>query len=206
MGVIQKVATFAWKGFLEQWSRDLLQDPDVVEDLPVEVVASGWFGYPGATEAQIAQAEVRLGTVLPPSYRDFLRVSNGWRRLTPFVYRLWSTEEIEWFSVRNQDWIDAWNKYPRAVSDTDYFIYGEGQRTERMRVEYMRTALEISETGDSAILLLNPQVVTGDGEWEAWFLANWSGGAARYRSFLEMMQAQYESFLDLREQAAHDLP
>ncbi len=49
----------------------------------------------------------------------------------------------------------------------------------------------------SAIYLLNPQVVTEEGEWEAWFFANWLPGAARYRSFQEMMEAEYQDFLAL---------
>ena len=52
---------------------------------------------------------------------------------------------------------------------------------------------------DSAIYLLNPKVVTPDGEWEAWFFANWLPGAARYRSFVELMQAEYRSFRQLHE-------
>jgi hypothetical protein len=63
----------------------------------------------------------------------------------------------------------------------------------------LRTALEISDWGDSAICLLNPQVVTPEGDWEAWFFANWLPGANRYRSFWELMQAEYAGFLELRE-------
>jgi hypothetical protein len=59
--------------------------------------------------------------------------------------------------------------------------------------------LEVSDIGDSAILLLNPEVVTPDGEWEAWDFANWHPGAVRYRSFWDMMQALYDSFRRLRE-------
>ena len=34
------------------------------------------------------------------------RVSNGWRDPRPFIYRLWSTDELELLSVRNQDLVD----------------------------------------------------------------------------------------------------
>lgn len=43
-----------------------------------------------------------------------------------------------------------------------------------------------------AILLLNPQVITSEGEWEAWFFSNWGPGADRYPSFWELMQEQYD--------------
>jgi hypothetical protein len=47
---------------------------------------------------------------------------------------------------------------------------------------------------DSAVCLLNPQAITRDGEWEAWFFANWLPGARRYRSFEELMRAEYNQF------------
>ena len=64
----------------------------------------------------------------------------------------------------------------------------------RFRIEYLESAVEVSDIGDSAIFLLNPQVVTPDGEWEAWFFANWLPGASRYRSFGELMETEYHSF------------
>ncbi len=194
---------FAWRPFLEQWSREQLEDAEYRQSLPPDVVNSGWLGYPGATEEQIAAAEARLGVTLPPSYREFLSVTNGWRRTTSRMERLWSTEEIEWFAVRHQDWIDIWveeSKGPTAP-DEEYFIYGPGQSSVSMREEYLQSALEIGEIGDwdSAIYLLNPQVVTPEGEWEAWFMATWLPGAARYRSLWELMQHEYDTFLNLRQ-------
>ena len=195
----------AWRDLLTRWNADLLAWPPVTRHVPAEVVRSGWLGFPPATAAQIAQAEARLGATLPPSYRAFLQVTNGWRTTGTFIWHLWSTEDVDWFRVRNQDWIDAWTQgasaygpYP-AVSDDDYFVYGDDQDSTAIRLDYLATALEISDTGDSAIYLLNPQVVTPEGEWEAWFFANWAPGAHRYRSFWEMMQAEYQSFLDLRD-------
>ena len=181
--------------------------------LPPEVIQSGWLGYPGATEEQIVRAEARLKTTLPLSYREFLKVTNGWRQTTPFIDKLWSTEDIEWFSVRHQAWIDSFvERYADdsvdridtllgepTILDKDYLVYGDAQDCSKLRVEYLQTALEISDKGDAAIYLLNPQVITEDGEWEAWFFGNWLPGADRYRSFREMMQAEYENFLELRE-------
>src|SRR5262249_8700237 len=72
-------AQFAWPPFLAEWSWRLVQVEEVREDLPDNVIVSGWVGYPRATEAQLAAAEQRLGRRLPPSYREFLQVTNGWR-------------------------------------------------------------------------------------------------------------------------------
>lgn len=201
------MANFAWQELLTQWSRELRAADEFMEDIPLDVIASGWLGYPGAKEDQIAQAETRLGTKLPPSYREFLKVTNGWRQLNSFIYKLWSTVEVEWFAVRHQDdWINPWvegytssGSDPVSISDEEYLVYGEEQDGSIMRIEYLQTALEISDTGDAAILLLNPQVLTTEGEWEAWFFASWIPGAKRYQSFWEMMLSEHQSFLDLLE-------
>ena len=208
------MSSFDWERFLRRWSQEIIDaiDPEP-EALPPEVRRSGWLGYPGATEPQIARAQARLGMSLPPSYQAFLKVTNGWRPTSVFSNKLWSLEAVEWFAVRHQAWIDAfWAKSEPSSSasanakapgpsipDEDYFIYGDEQDCRKIRVEYLATALEISEQSDGAIYLLNPQIVTPDGEWETWFLGDWLPGADRYPSFQDMMQAEYESFLELRE-------
>ncbi len=207
------MSTFNWEYFLKRWSRELLESMgEERSKLPTEVIQSGWLGYPGATEEQIARAEARLETTLPPSYREFLKVTNGWRQTTPFIDKVWSTEDIEWFCLTHQAWIDAFvERYTDdsverldsllgepSIPDQEYFIYGDTQDCSKLRLEYLQTTLEISEKGDAAIYLLNPQVITADGEWEAWFFGDWLPGADRYKSFREMMQAEYENFLELR--------
>ncbi|NEP09895.1 MAG: SMI1/KNR4 family protein [Symploca sp. SIO2C1] len=208
------MSSFNWEGFLRQWSQELLNSKrNDQEKLPLEVIESGWLGYPGATEEQITYAETRLGTILLPSYREFLKVSNGWRQTTPFIDKLWSTEDIEWFAVRHQAWINAFIERYRdnrvngrdaslqnpLISNAEYFVYGEAQDCSKLRLEYVQTALEITDKGDSVIYLLNPQVITEDGEWEAWFFGDWLPGADRYKSFQQMMQAEYQNFLELKE-------
>lgn len=201
------MTTFNWKDLMTQWNQELLADEDIRAELPPEVITSGWLGYPGATEAQIAQLEERLGTSLPPSYRQFLQFSNGWRDTGYFIPAIWSTEEIEWFAVRNQGVIDVWTEGERydgreqdLAPDEEYLIYGEDGADEgTFRPAYLQTALEISdrERAGTAVYLLNPQIVTPEGEWEAWFFAHWIPGATRYRSFWDLMQHEHKSFLYL---------
>ncbi|MGC9505182.1 SMI1/KNR4 family protein [Baaleninema sp.] len=215
------MSTFDWERFLRQWSQELLESiEDRGEPLSLEAIESGWLGFPGATEAEILQAETRLGTRLPTSYREFLKVSNGWRRTTPFIDRLWSMENIEWFRVRHRAWIEAFvardrrrqnnrttgnNSFPiPSVPDETYLVYGDEQDCSQLRVEYLHTALEISRKGESAIYLLNPEIVTADGEWEAWFFSDLLPGADRYLSFRDMMQAEYRNFLELRNHGETD--
>lgn len=190
-----------WPELLRRWNAELLSDPGITDKLPDDAETRGWLGYPGATEDQIVRAEERLGAKLPPSYREFLRVTNGWRSTGYFIGRLWPIEEVQWFNVRNRQWIDAYEDAGISpVPDDEYFVYGAAQDGFlTMRVEYLETALEISDIGDSCIYLLNPKVITPDGEWEAWFFSNW-GGANRYRSFREMMHEEHKAYLSLRDQ------
>lgn len=195
---------FDWNLFLRQWSRDLLErleDSEFVS-LPPEVIEARWLGYPGATEAEIAEAQARLGTTFPPSYRNFLAVSNGWLKLDDLTDRLWSAQDIEWLAAKNQELIDAWmtgvatGGEPVYVPDEEYFVYGDEQDTASLRDEYLQTALEIGGDSEQGLILLNPQVRFEDGEWEAWLFANWLPGAQRYRSFRELMQDKHRRLLD----------
>jgi len=191
---------FNWRVFLERFSQSLLDDKIIRAQQSQETLNSRWLGFPGASLEDIKIAEKRLGVELPLSYRQFLQTSNGWRNSGGFIYRIWSTNEITWFRERNQAWINAYrapvDDLP-TISDQDYYVYGEDQDPTTLRVEYLQTALEISDVGDSGIYLLNPQVVTNEGEWEAWFFANWLPGATRYRSFQELMEAEDQNFLAL---------
>lgn len=198
-----------WRHFLAQWSREAARLDGYPTDHSRSPLAPGWLGYDGATEEQIIRAELRLAVTLPPSYRTFLKASNGWRFVDSVISKLWSIEEIEWFTMRHHDWIDQWMEGVVAylpgtwsVSDEDYFVYGDKQDgTLTFRDQYLQAALEISpnDPDTSAIYLLNPKILTPEGEWEAWFFANWLPGAYRYRSFEDLMVAEHASFLSHRD-------
>ncbi len=180
---------FDWAAFLREWSGELIGNEDIAGSLPPEVKASDWLGFPGASDEQIGRAEARLGKPLSPSYRGFLKASNGWRATGFFVDRLWSTDDIEWSGsvIRNGLPIGSGGaaQYPPQDLDSDG--------------HYLPSVLEISDVGDSAIYLMNPQIVAGDGEWQAWFFSNWNPGAVRHRSFQELMVAERQSFLYVRD-------
>jgi hypothetical protein len=167
-----------WHQFLTEWNHDLLLDRQVVATVSDEVVATGWLGADGATEEQLLELETYLGRALPPSYRAFLAASNGWRCPGAAVQRLWSTDEVEWFTVRHKHWADAWVQGVRHE--------GSARAARRAR-DLLYSALEISEDEDSAIYLLNPLRTTGDGEWEACLFADWLPGFETYPSFAVLL-------------------
>lgn len=183
---------FAWRLFLEQWSRQsLLNAPEYGEDLPEAVVASGWVGFPGATEEHLQAAERRLGRRLPPSYRQFLCVTNGWRPIPGEP--LLPIEQVDLFWIKEPEWAQAWvDGWEADLTEAEHCVYGKQQKAGYYRRAYLLTAFQVGEAEDGYVYLLNPEVVTPEGEWEAWLLGAKLTGVLRWPSFWEMMHAQLE--------------
>lgn len=199
----------AWQALLSDYNRALLAAPTVRTALPPRLVAAGWLGAPGASTAAIESSEARLGTPLPPSYRAFLTTSNGWTYARQGS-RLLAVEDIDWLEPMHlaivEGWIEGRSYDPGPpISDAEYFVYGPEQQPYTMRDDYLRTALCVSDPEASELYLLNPRIVTPEGEWEAWFFADWLAGARRYRSFWDLMREEYREFV-ARQEADEDRP
>lgn len=187
------------KTLLLQISREQLADPEFAASKSEDRVQSIWLGEPGASEAEIVSAEQRLGVRLPPSYRAFLSISNGFDDIGPFIYRLYTAAEINWFSERNKGWIDAYQEGLEGGKDVSPEEHlSDPKDSVRFRRAYLSHCLQISDVGDSAVVLLNPEVVNSKGEWETWLFANWYPGAERYPSFLAYVEHELESIKQLR--------
>ncbi|MER5365008.1 SMI1/KNR4 family protein [Streptomyces sp. NPDC002722] len=146
---------------------------------------------------ELAALEARLGTVLPPSYREFLLTSDGWLDTTSGIRRLLPVREIGWVRDLDPELTEGWTGggEPDDVPDEQYFVHGDEQEPWTIRTEYLNDLLKISHTpGALDVYLLNPRVVTPDGEWEAWYFAHWLPGAVRHRSFRDLMHDEYRSF------------
>ncbi|MCW2919064.1 MAG: hypothetical protein JWN52_7132 [Actinomycetia bacterium] len=179
-----------WRLFLKQWSEEWIAGHDPERDAPLdeEVVRDGWLGFTPASADEVAAAEVRLGRPLPPSLREFLLVTNGWRDAGNFIYRLAGTSELDWLRDTDDDshWIEAYSGYADEGEIDDGDILGR--------------SLRLSLEGDAAILFLDPDDVDDSGEWAGYWLASWSGeGPERHGSFYDLMYGQYASFHALRK-------
>ena len=189
-----------WGPWLGEWNRHLLRRLDPTEatafaDDPVtaEAIASGWLGFPPATEAQVRALEARLGASLPPSYRSFLLTSNGFRQPGVLVPRLLAAEEVDWFRARHQeDTIDAWMTGATADPGPGSPEHDPGAFEHDLPSTLQVSAVELSGT---AVYLLNPRVVGADGEWEAFYFAHWVPGAVRYPSFRALMEHELAKWL-----------
>ncbi|MGW1274093.1 SMI1/KNR4 family protein, partial [Streptomyces sp. NPDC002491] len=135
--------------------------------------------------AAIVAAEERLGRRLPPSYRAFLSVSDGWRvDQTAGVYVLGGIADIGWF----QDPHGLTPLYEEALGDDpradDVLLAGMWQR-----------ALRLETDSDMSSALLDPGDVDQGGEWALYVYKGWSGELPeRYPSFRVYMEAMYRGF------------
>ncbi|GEM_PF-1988629 len=185
----KETGRFAWKQLLLDWSHAALADADYAVTLDDAVVQSGWLGFPGATAPQLKELATRLGRPLPPSYAEFLAVTNGFRRITPSIDEAFPAAQVQLFSQHNADWIAAWKQHALPVKSKQHLCYGTQQDCAVFDASYLDGAVQVSAVGDG-VLLLNPAVTTPDGEWEAWFFASWLPGARRYPSFWDLVTAE----------------
>lgn len=183
-----------WKHFLTTWSTQLMQS-SLAAKVDLRSGSIDWLGFKPATRREIRDLERRLGVTLPPSYKDFLQVSNGWLRTTSFIGRIRPADEVDWFHVENKQWVEVCSESGSEKPDDEYYAYSSEGAADH-RAEHMAYLLQISDV-DDGVYLLNPAAVTPDGEWEAWFLANWVPGARRFPSFAHLMLSEYRSFARL---------
>ncbi|MFF7988794.1 SMI1/KNR4 family protein [Kitasatospora xanthocidica] len=170
--------TFDWRPFLTRWSEEwagAYADPsDLRTAGDGEAWQARWLGFEPAPEERIAAAEERLGRRLPPSYRAFLEVTDGWRETGGSVYRLAGTAQAHW--------------HEDAFGLSEYFDEGE------LRGMWAR-ALQLDVESDMTTVLLDPLAAGEDGEWAVYCHSSWAGsGPTRYDSFREFMFAMYRRF------------
>jgi hypothetical protein len=175
---------FDWRSVLLKFSHAFVRDQWYTLELPDEVVESGWLGFPGAAEASIAATERRLGLKLPPSYRSFLKTTNGFRHAG--VKDLFPVEKV----VYVEELLGQMPEEELEIPDEQYFVYGPEQDPVTMRYNYLPRSVAVSAYSDDGdMYLLNPAVTFGD-EWEAWLLSSRLPGANRYKSFWDLMEEE----------------
>ncbi|MEV5703822.1 SMI1/KNR4 family protein [Actinoallomurus sp. NPDC052274] len=168
-----------WRPWLTRWSEEWI-GCTAPEELDPEVVRDGWLGFAPASPEAVAAAEERLGTALPPSYREFLLTTDGWRDAGCFVWRMSDTSTLGWVRDLEPFWQD-WEEPDDA----------EGGPISR--------GLLISLETDAGILFLDPGDVDESGEWAAYSLFSWRAEPpTRFPSFIALMESLYAEFHEMR--------
>lgn len=183
----------SWRALLSEMAVLAIGDEDIRAQLSAEQIERKWLGEAPATDADIYAAEERLRISLPPSYKAFLKVSNGWHWPNPFVSRVRPVAAIAPFVEQNGDWARAFSegsaRYGAPAADDP-------------NVDLPAT-IQISDFDpdkDDAVMMLNPRSVSASGEMAGWFFGNWVPGAEVLPSFWHLMVNQRDSMRYMAEQ------
>lgn len=164
-----------------------------------QVLIRGTHLFQPATEDNIAAVEKRFKVKLPPSYRDFLKTSNGC--LLSLGWTLLPVEKIGWMRDLNiyvmcADMLEYIKEGPDFVSDEDYYDYDNLGIVQEpfpyYRPQKFLKALSITNPRDSvadqAMAIYPPfkNAPVRDGEWEVFSVSGF-----RARNFKLMMEYKY---------------
>lgn len=194
-----------WEPFLRAWSAE--REAAMRTEAPSEPPLT-WLGFDPARPQAIAGLEARLGVPLPPSYRSFLEVTDGWRWAGEFVELLAPAAGVgplRELSEHLYEMLAEWEREDLAEDEDEEEGDGDGEDAEAGARPYESArwgrAVQISLLGDQTWLILDPGDVNADGEWAAYRFSSWSGaGPERYGSFADLMHAQFRSFRALHGQ------
>ncbi|MEU6863505.1 SMI1/KNR4 family protein [Streptomyces sp. NPDC046876] len=192
-------ATFDWLPFLLKWSgewSDCPADGETPSEGDEAARQARWLGFPPASEERIAAMEERLGRRMPPSYRDFLKVSDGWRHAGGFVWLLAGAGDAHWHDNES------------GLADMfEEDLEEDAGPEERLEADIWRRGLQLDVESDITYVLMDPEDVGEDGEWAVYTWAGWRGEAPeRHANFLEFMQSMYREFHALQAHRADGEP
>ncbi|MCX5096043.1 SMI1/KNR4 family protein [Streptomyces sp. NBC_00365] len=182
---------FDWRSFLLRWSgewADSLPDGETRGEDDATARQARWLGFRPASEERIAAMEERLGRRMPPSYREFLKVSDGWRHAGGFVWLLAGTEDAHWHN----------NESGLADMCEEYLDEDAGPE-ERREADIWRRGLQLDVESDITHVLMDPEDLDEAGEWAVYTWASWRAAPPeRHANFLEFMRDMYREFHSLR--------
>lgn len=163
------MASFNWREFLADYSRELACHPQLLvrADVAADVRKSAWFGFAPATGEQVLETERRLGIQLPEEMHEFYRVTNGWRVCGYRIYDIQPVERLCWLSDGSPDLWSLCKVDPEPPADPEEreWWYEQGVRVCR--------SLMLNTKGDDSTLLFDPHIGTSSNElrfgtWAAW--------------------------------------
>ncbi|MFE7524917.1 SMI1/KNR4 family protein [Kitasatospora sp. NPDC057542] len=190
---------FDWRPFLVRWSgewSDSLPDDETTSQEDEAARRGRWLGFPPASEERIAAMEDRLSRRMPPSYREFLKASDGWQHAGGFIRLLAGTTDARWHD----------NESGLADMFEEYLDDDAGP-AERRDADIWRRGLQLDVESDATYVLLDPEDVGDDGEWAVYTWAGWRAAPPeRYANFAEFMRSMHQEFHSLRARPADGEP
>jgi hypothetical protein len=194
-----ETTAFDWRAFLLMWSgewADSLSDGESGSETDEAARQARWLGFSPASEQRIAAMEERLGRRMPPSYRDFLKVSDGWRHAGGFVSLLAGTGEARWH-----------NDESGLGEQFEEYLDEDAGPEERWEADIWRRGLQLDVESDITYVLMDPEDVDEDGEWAVYTWASWRAESPRRSAgFLAFMRDMHREFHSLRAQRKEEEP
>ncbi|MFE2293808.1 SMI1/KNR4 family protein [Streptomyces sp. NPDC059452] len=185
-----ETTAFDWRPFLLKWSEewaDSLPDEEIRGEDDETARRTRWLGFPPASEERIAAMEERLGRRMPPSYREFLKVSDGWRHAGGFVWLLAGTRDAHWHD-NESGLADMFEEYLDEDSEPE----------EWREAALWRRGLQLDVESDITHVLMDPDDVDEDGEWAVYTWSSWRAAPPeRHANFLAFMRAMFREFHSL---------
>ncbi|BBC92687.1 hypothetical protein SRO_1511 [Streptomyces rochei] len=130
---------------------------------------------------------------MPPSYREFPKVTDGWRHAGGFVWLPAGTEQVR----RHEDEMEL------AGIFEEYLDNGAGPE-ERVEADVWRRGLQLDVESDATSVLMDPEDVDENGEWAVYTWASWRGAPperhANLRVFMRAMHREFHSLRDHRRE------
>ncbi|UXX92063.1 SMI1/KNR4 family protein [Streptomyces sp. AD2-2] len=190
---------FDWRSFLRKWSgewADSLPESDTRSEDDEAARQARRLGFAPATEERIAAMEERLGRQMPPSYREFLKVSDGWRNAGGFVRLLAGTEDAHWHNNES------------GLADLYAEHLDEDSKPEaRREADVWRRGLQLDVESDVTYVLMDPEDVDDDGEWAVYTWSSWlAEPPARHANFLAFMRDMHRQFHSLAARRSDSEP
>ncbi|MFI0266956.1 SMI1/KNR4 family protein [Streptomyces luteogriseus] len=178
---------FDWRSFLLGWSEewaDSLSDDDTRSEDDEAARQARRLGFPPASEERIAAMEKRLGRRMPPSYREFLKISDGWRHAGGFVWLLAGTADARWHNDES------------GLGDMfEEYLDEDAGPEERHEADLWRRGLQLDVESDATYVLMDPDDVDEDGEWAVYTWASWRAAPperhANFRAFMRDMHREF---------------
>lgn len=199
IGRMTDTTAFDWRSFLLRWSgewADSLPADEARGEDDEAAWQARWLGFQPASEERIAAVEERLGRRMPPSYREFLKVSDGWRHAGGFVWLLAGTEGARWHDNES------------GLADLfEECLDEDAGPEERREADLWRRGLQLDVESDITHVLMDPEDVDEDGEWAVYTWASWRASPPeRHENFLEFMRDMYREFHSLRASPSDNEP
>ncbi len=199
IGRMTDATPFTWGPFLRDWSgewSDSLSDDGTHAREDETARRDRRLGFPAAPEERIAALEEHLGRRMPPSYREFLAVSDGWRHAGGFITLLAGTTEARWH-----------NDASGLAAMFEEYLDEDPTPEELRDVAVWRRGLQLDVESDAMSVVLDPGDVDENGEWAVYTWASWRAAPPqRFPDFATFMRDMHREFHRLRARPANGEP